>query len=79
MQVSLVGQEPVLFACSIGENISYGLDSGDYSEETVTHAAKLANAHDFVKALPTGYKTDVGEKGLQMSGKDTLICFFEYP
>ncbi|XP_042276382.1 ATP-binding cassette sub-family B member 9 [Thunnus maccoyii] len=65
-KVSLVGQEPVLFARTIEENISYGLT--DVPVETVQHAATKANAHDFITSLPKGYETSVGEKGTQLSG-----------
>ncbi|CAL8335612.1 unnamed protein product [Gadus morhua 'NCC'] len=64
--VSLVGQEPVLFARTVEENISYGLT--DVSMETVVEAASQANAHDFISALTRGYHTGVGEKGTQLSG-----------
>ncbi|XP_059920892.1 ATP-binding cassette sub-family B member 9 isoform X2 [Gadus macrocephalus] len=64
--VSLVGQEPVLFARTVEENISYGLT--DVSMETVVEAASQANAHDFISALTRGYNTAVGEKGTQLSG-----------
>ena len=73
-QISLVGQEPTLFATSIFENIRYGLKTnseqlGDAEiEERVVQAAKDANAHDFISGLPLGYQTEVGEKGLQLSG-----------
>ncbi|CAL8262477.1 unnamed protein product [Boreogadus saida] len=66
LQVSLVGQEPVLFARTVEENISYGLT--DVSMETVVEAASQANAHDFISALTRGYHTGVGEKGTQLSG-----------
>ncbi|XP_053182223.1 ATP-binding cassette sub-family B member 9 [Scomber japonicus] len=65
-KVSLVGQEPVLFARTIEENITYGLT--DIPTESVQHAATKANAHDFIAALPKGYETSVGEKGTQLSG-----------
>ncbi|XP_031734083.1 LOW QUALITY PROTEIN: ABC-type oligopeptide transporter ABCB9 [Anarrhichthys ocellatus] len=65
-KVGLVGQEPVLFARTVEENITYGLT--DIPMEDVVQAATKANAHDFIKALPTGYETDVGEKGTQLSG-----------
>ncbi|XP_032435124.1 ABC-type oligopeptide transporter ABCB9 [Xiphophorus hellerii] len=65
-KVALVGQEPVLFARTIKENISYGLS--DVSMEMVVQAATKANAHDFITSLPKGYDTSVGEKGLQLSG-----------
>ncbi|XP_005806663.1 ATP-binding cassette sub-family B member 9 [Xiphophorus maculatus] len=65
-RIALVGQEPVLFARTIKENISYGLS--DVSMEMVVQAATKANAHDFITSLPKGYDTSVGEKGLQLSG-----------
>lgn len=54
-QVSLVGQEPVLFARTVEENITYGLT--DIPMEAVTQAATKANAHDFISTLPKGYET----------------------
>uniref|UniRef100_A0A8C9XKQ0 ABC-type oligopeptide transporter ABCB9 n=1 Tax=Sander lucioperca TaxID=283035 RepID=A0A8C9XKQ0_SANLU len=65
-KVALVGQEPVLFARTVEENITYGLT--DVPMETVVQAAIEANAHDFITSLPTGYGTSVGEKGTQLSG-----------
>lgn len=64
--LSLVGQEPVLFSTSIVENIRYG--KPDASDEEIIAAAQDAGAHDFISRLPQGYKTLVGEKGCQMSG-----------
>ncbi|KAF7199603.1 transcript variant X2 [Nothobranchius furzeri] len=54
-KVALVGQEPVLFARTVKENIAYGLS--DVSMEAVVQAATKANAHDFISALPRGYDT----------------------
>uniref|UniRef100_A0A3Q2TVT8 ABC-type oligopeptide transporter ABCB9 n=1 Tax=Fundulus heteroclitus TaxID=8078 RepID=A0A3Q2TVT8_FUNHE len=65
-KVALVGQEPVLFARSIKENITYGLS--DVPMEAVVQAATKANAHDFITGLTKGYETSVGEKGMQLSG-----------
>ncbi|XP_077570942.1 ABC-type oligopeptide transporter ABCB9-like isoform X2 [Stigmatopora nigra] len=65
-QVALVGQEPVLFARTIEENITYGLT--DVPVDAVAQSAMKANAHDFITALPHGYLTSVGEKGAQLSG-----------
>ncbi|KAM9360972.1 ABC-type oligopeptide transporter ABCB9 [Symphorus nematophorus] len=65
-KVALVGQEPVLFARTVQENITYGLT--DTPMEAVTQAASKANAHDFITTLPKGYETSVGEKGTQLSG-----------
>ena len=65
-QIGLVSQEPVLFAASIRDNILYG--KPDASEAEVVAAAKSANAHNFIAALPDGYDTLCGERGTQMSG-----------
>ncbi|VDO23444.1 unnamed protein product [Heligmosomoides polygyrus] len=65
-KVALVGQEPVLYARSVTENIGYGLDT--YSNDDVQTSAKLANAHAFIMDTSEGYNTNVGEKGSQMSG-----------
>nr|CAB3487266.1 unnamed protein product [Digitaria exilis] len=67
-KIGLVQQEPVLFATSIFENIAYGKDGGAVTEEEVVEAAKVANVHGFVSALPDGYRTPVGERGVQLSG-----------
>lgn len=74
-QMSLVSQEPVLFAVSIFDNIKYGLlgteweNAGEEKQrELVVEAAKLANAHEFVSQLPQGYDTDVGQRGFLLSG-----------
>jgi ABC-type multidrug transport system fused ATPase/permease subunit len=76
-----VAQEPVLFGCSIRENIVYGAAARAAAvgaaapaavaatpDEAVTEAARTANAHDFVKGFPDGYDTLCGEKGVQLSG-----------
>ncbi|CAH2269464.1 jg6505 [Pararge aegeria aegeria] len=64
--IGLVGQEPVLFNTTVMENIRYGCD--DASDSDVEHAAMLANAHDFIRKLPSGYDTLVGERGASLSG-----------
>ncbi|XP_036209731.1 ATP-binding cassette sub-family B member 9 isoform X4 [Myotis myotis] len=64
--ISLVSQEPVLFARSITENISYGLPTVPF--EMVVEAAQKANAHGFIMELQDGYNTETGEKGAQLSG-----------
>ncbi|KAK9105034.1 hypothetical protein Scep_021878 [Stephania cephalantha] len=66
LKIGLVQQEPALFAASILENISYGKEGA--TEDEVMEAAKAANVHGFVSALPDGYKTPVGERGVQLSG-----------
>ena len=68
-KVTLVGQEPVLFARSIKENIAYGVrNDGEIDQTLVEHVSHLANAHSFISDLPEGYDTETGEKGLQLSG-----------
>lgn len=65
-KISVVSQEPVLFARSVRQNIKYGCE--DVSDEEMYAAAKRANAHKFISELPNGYDTDAGEKGGQVSG-----------
>jgi len=68
--VSVVSQEPTLFARSIKRNIMYGLEGTEFepSDEEIEEAARLANASEFIEKLPFGYDTDVGERGVQLSG-----------
>jgi ATP-binding cassette subfamily B protein len=65
-QFAIVLQEPVLFSTSISENIAYGRPEA--TREEILQAARLANAHDFISALPEGYNTPVGERGMRLSG-----------
>lgn len=69
-KIAMVGQEPVLFARSIKENIAYGLSSNNsmIDQSLVEHVSHLANAHSFINELPDRYETETGEKGLQLSG-----------
>lgn len=64
--VGLVLDEPFLFSVSLRDNIAYGRP--DASDEEVIAAAKAAQAHDFITALPEGYDTVVGERGYTLSG-----------
>ncbi|KAJ7526699.1 hypothetical protein O6H91_16G018900 [Diphasiastrum complanatum] len=64
--IGLVQQEPALFATTIYNNILYGKDGA--TEAEIVEAAKAANAHNFISALPSGYQTEVGERGVQLSG-----------
>lgn len=65
-QIGLVPQETVLFSATVRENIRYGrLDATDSEIEA---AARSANAHDFIMALPEGYDTEIGERGATLSG-----------
>lgn len=65
-QIAIVPQEPVLFHRSLAENIAYARP--DASAAAIEHAARLANAHDFIARLPCGYATLVGERGVKLSG-----------
>ncbi|XP_009993265.1 PREDICTED: multidrug resistance protein 1-like [Chaetura pelagica] len=67
-RLGLVSQEPILFDCSIAENIQYGDNSRVVSQEEIEAAAKAANIHAFIEKLPEKYNTRVGEKGTQLSG-----------
>nr|XP_013796795.1 PREDICTED: ATP-binding cassette sub-family B member 5 [Apteryx mantelli mantelli] len=67
-RLGLVSQEPILFDCSIAENIQYGDNSRAVSQEEIEEAAKAANIHTFIEKLPEKYNTRVGEKGTQLSG-----------
>lgn len=64
--IALVPQEPVLFHRSLWENIAYGRP--DATQDDIIAAAKQAYAHDFIAALPQGYETMVGERGVKLSG-----------
>jgi ATP-binding cassette subfamily B protein len=65
-QISIVLQDSVLFAASVHDNIVYGCPGA--SPEEVEAAARLANAHDFIEAMPQGYEGIVGERGVTLSG-----------
>uniref|UniRef100_A0A673T771 P-type phospholipid transporter n=1 Tax=Suricata suricatta TaxID=37032 RepID=A0A673T771_SURSU len=66
--VGIVSQEPVLFDCSIAENIAYGDNGRVVSRDEIVNAAKAANIHPFIETLPHKYETRVGDKGTQLSG-----------
>ncbi|HYM70773.1 MAG TPA: ATP-binding cassette domain-containing protein, partial [bacterium] len=65
-QIGLVPQETILFAGSVADNIAYGRPGATRAE--VEAAARVANAHAFISALPHGYDTVLGEGGMQLSG-----------
>jgi ATP-binding cassette, subfamily B, bacterial len=65
-QIAIVQQEPVLFHRSLAENIAYARPGATRAE--IERAAKQASAHDFIAALPHGYDTLVGERGVKLSG-----------
>jgi ABC-type multidrug transport system fused ATPase/permease subunit len=65
-RISIVHQEALLFPRSIRENIRYGRI--DATDDEIEAAARAANAHDFISALPQGYDTELGERGATVSG-----------
>lgn len=65
-QVALVLQEPFLFPLTVAENIAYGCPEATLAE--IEAAARAANAHDFIAALPAGYNALIGERGATLSG-----------
>lgn len=74
-QIGLVSQEPTLFATSVRQNIEYGLTHSRFDDadvgvrkRLVEEAAIKANAHDFIRRLPQGYDTLVGDRGMLLSG-----------
>ncbi|XP_029129519.1 ABC transporter B family member 4 isoform X1 [Cajanus cajan] len=72
-KIGLVSQEPILFTCSIKENIAYGKDGA--TDEEIRAAAELANAAKFIDKFPHGLDTMVGEHGTQLSGgQKQRIC-----
>ncbi|CAG2162164.1 unnamed protein product [Oppiella nova] len=67
-KLGIVSQEPVLFGYSIAENIAYGDNSRAVSLHEIIRASERANIHAFIKSLPMGYDTPVGDRGAQLSG-----------
>ena len=63
--IGLVQQDVYLFAASVAENIRYG--NGAASQQEIESAAKKANAHDFIMALPQGYQSHIGQRGVKLS------------
>uniref|UniRef100_A0A8C6NBD7 Bile salt export pump n=1 Tax=Melopsittacus undulatus TaxID=13146 RepID=A0A8C6NBD7_MELUD len=66
-KIGIVSQEPVLFDCSIADNIKYGSNTKEVTMEKVIEAAQKAQLHDFVMSLPNKYETNVGAQGSQLS------------
>jgi ATP-binding cassette subfamily B protein len=62
----VISQDPFLFSTTVRENIAFG--AADATAEDVEHAARLAQAHEFVERLPDGYETVIGERGITLSG-----------
>lgn len=68
-KIGTVSQEPILFSCSIAENIAYGADDpSSVTAEEVQRVAEVANAVAFIRNFPQGFNTVVGEKGVLLSG-----------
>ncbi|XP_059981593.1 ATP-binding cassette sub-family B member 10, mitochondrial isoform X2 [Lagenorhynchus albirostris] len=68
-KIGTVSQEPILFSCSIAENIAYGADDpSSVTAEQVEKVAGVANAAAFIRHFPQGFNTVVGEKGVLLSG-----------
>jgi ATP-binding cassette subfamily B protein/subfamily B ATP-binding cassette protein MsbA len=65
-QISMVLQDPFLLPLTVGENIAYGRPGAEH--EKIVDAARAANAHDFIQALPKGYETPLEEHGANLSG-----------
>jgi len=65
-QIGVVPQDTVLFNDTVGYNIAYGRENA--TQKDVEEAAKAAQIHDFITSLPEGYNTQVGERGLKLSG-----------
>ncbi|NWF92538.1 MAG: lipid A export permease/ATP-binding protein MsbA [Syntrophaceae bacterium] len=65
-QIGLVTQQTILFNDTVRNNIAYG--NMKSSDEEIIEAAKAANAHDFIRRLPQGYDTVIGEQGVKLSG-----------
>jgi subfamily B ATP-binding cassette protein MsbA len=65
-QMGIVTQEAILFNDTIANNIALGMD--DATPEQIEHAAKIANAHNFILQKENGYDTNIGERGNKLSG-----------
>lgn len=66
--VALVSQDTALFSDTVRTNISYGAPNGDATHADIEAAAQAAAAHEFIAALPLGYDTIIGERGVNLSG-----------
>jgi len=65
-EIGVISQDPFLFSATVRENIAFGVL--DATDERVERAARAAQAHEFVEALPQGYDTIIGERGITLSG-----------
>jgi ATP-binding cassette subfamily B protein len=65
-EIGVIAQDPFLFSATVRENLAFGRP--DATDAEIERAARLAQAHDFVEALPQGYDTVIGERGITLSG-----------
>lgn len=65
-EVGMIQQDTFLFSASVRDNIAYGRE--DATDAEIMEAARLAEAHEFIQALPNGYDTFIGERGVKLSG-----------
>ena len=65
-EIGVIAQDPFLFSASVRENIAFG--RSDATDDDVVRAAQVAQAHEFIEALPDGYDTIIGERGITLSG-----------
>jgi ATP-binding cassette subfamily B protein len=65
-EIGVISQDPFLFSATVRENIAFGRPGA--TDEDVEQAARLAQAHEFIDALPDGYETVIGERGITLSG-----------
>ena len=65
-EIGAIAQDPFLFSATVRENLAFG--RADATDEQVEHAARLAQAHEFIERLPEGYDTVIGERGITLSG-----------
>jgi ABC-type multidrug transport system fused ATPase/permease subunit len=65
-EIGVIPQDPFLFSATVRENLAFGRPEA--SDEELVHAARLAQAHEFIERLPDGYDTVIGERGITLSG-----------
>jgi ATP-binding cassette subfamily B protein len=65
-EIGVIPQDPFLFSATVRENLAFGRPEAP--EEELVHAARLAQAHEFIERLPDGYATVIGERGITLSG-----------
>lgn len=73
--IGYIDQQPILFGCSIKENIRYGRQNA--GEDEIIAASKKSQSHDFIENLPEKYQTNVGERGTQLSGGFVLLLILK--